>query len=144
MHIILYLKMLLFIVTVLGQDNYLMGSRTSSTWLNSELTPDEDSSGLDYMLALSLQTDGEFLPGNGDGTQWSRMWDYNQRMSNMPSFTSPPNNNYPNLTTGTNALVEDLHQTGKCCNSFTSTILQVSLLFSMYMSLFFSRNHAAL
>lgn len=98
---------------LLGQDNYLMGSRTSSTWLNSELTPDEDSSGLDYMLALSLQTDGEFLPGNGDGTQWSRMWDYNQRMSNMPSFTplSPPNNNYPNLTTGTNALVEDLHQT---------------------------------
>lgn len=74
------------------------------------------------MLALSLQSDGELLPGNGDDTQWSRMWDYNERMSNMPSFTplSPPNNNYPNLTTGTNALGGDLHQTGKCGHSFTS------------------------
>lgn len=120
LHRILYLKMFLFIVTVLGQDNYLTSSRTSSAWLNSELTPDEDSSGLDYMLALSLQTDGEFLAGSGDGTEWGRMWGYNERMSNAPSFAalSPPNNNYPNLTTGTNALVEDLHQTGKCCSRF--------------------------
>lgn len=122
MLIIQCLKLGLFPLTVLGQDNYPIGSRTSGTWLNRGLNPDEDPSGLDYMLALSLQSDGELLAGNGDGTQWSRMWDYNERMSNIPSFTplSLPNNNYPDLTTGTNALREDLHQTGRCCNSFTT------------------------
>lgn len=119
LHVIMYLKLLLSILAVLGQDNNVMGSRTSASWFNSELTPDEDSSGLDYMLALSLQSDGELLPGNDDA-QWSRMWDYNARLSNIPSFTplSPPNNNY-NFTTGTNALVEDLNQTGKSSSSFT-------------------------
>lgn len=103
-----------------GQDDFLLSSsRTSSVWPNRELTPDEDSSGLDYMLALSLQSDGELLSGGGDDSQWSGIWDYNigktpSTSGNTPLF--PPNNNYPNFTTGTNAVVEDPYQTGKCCN----------------------------
>lgn len=119
-------------LTVLSQDNDPMGGRTSSTWLNGELTADEDSSGLDYMLALSLQSDGELLVGNGQDTQWSRMWDYKERISNMSSFSphSPPNNDYPNLLTGSNALGEDLHQTGKFA-IVSLTNLKIRPLFSM-------------
>lgn len=71
------------------------------------------------MLALSLQSDGELLSGGGDDSQWSGIWDYNigktpSTSGNTPLF--PPNNNYPNFTTGTNAVVEDPYQTGNCCN----------------------------
>lgn len=130
--------MWLFTLIVLSQDNHPMGDRTSSTLLNSELTPDEDSSGLDYMLALSLQSDGELLVGSGHDTQWSRMWSNNERICNMPSLSpqSPPNNNYPNSLMGPNALGEDLHQTGNCCNSFTCKPQNKTVVF--YLNLFFS------
>lgn len=113
--------MWLFTLTVLNRDSDPRSRSTSSTWLNSELLPDEDSSSLDYMLALSLQSDGESLVGNGHDSQWSRMWDYNERISNHTSIgpQSLSNNNYPNLLMGSNALREDLHQSGKYYNSFT-------------------------
>uniref|UniRef100_A0A3Q3XHB5 TRAF-type zinc finger domain-containing protein 1 n=1 Tax=Mola mola TaxID=94237 RepID=A0A3Q3XHB5_MOLML len=67
-----------------------------------ELTPDEDSSGLDYLLALSLQSDGESVAGDGDSSLWSSIWDHNITKTSNTSVNaplSPANNNYPNLTT---------------------------------------------
>lgn len=60
---------------------------------------DEDSSGLDYMLALSLQSDGE--PGaagtGGAGgrepSPWSSIWDHRPVSTSQSSTVSPPNNN---------------------------------------------------
>ncbi|XP_070690634.1 TRAF-type zinc finger domain-containing protein 1-like isoform X2 [Pempheris klunzingeri] len=94
---------------VLGQSDFLTSS-SSSAWPHSELTLDEDSSGLDYMLALSLQSDGESVAG-GEGNLWSGIWDHKiGKTSNTSSPLSPPNNNHPNFTTSTSA-VQDHDQT---------------------------------
>ena len=57
---------------------------------------DEDSSGLDYMLALSLQTDTE--PGAGgarvrEPSPWSSIWDHRAVSTVQSSTLTPPNNN---------------------------------------------------
>ncbi|XP_070712195.1 TRAF-type zinc finger domain-containing protein 1-like [Pempheris klunzingeri] len=94
---------------LLGQSDFLTSS-SSSAWPHSELTLDEDSSGLDYMLALSLQSDGESVAG-GEGNLWSGIWDHKiGKTSNTSSPLSPPNNNHPNFTTSTSA-VQDHDQT---------------------------------
>lgn len=85
-------------------------SSSSSTWPQSEHTLDEDSSGLDYMLALSLQSDGESFPGGLEPKMWSGIWDHNIGKSNSP--LSPPNNNYPSFSVGTStSTIQDLDQT---------------------------------
>lgn len=110
---------------MLDQSDFLTSS-SSSAWPHSKLTPDEDSSGLDYMLALSLQSDGESLAGGVEGNLWSGsgIWDHKiEKTSNSSINTplSPPNNNYPTFTTGTSA-VDDHGQTGKWCNSVDKNI----------------------
>ncbi|CAG5923367.1 unnamed protein product [Menidia menidia] len=89
----------------LDQGDFRHGS--SSMWPPSEHTPDEDSSGLDYMLALSLQSDGESVAGGVDGSVWSDIWHHSFGKSNtsVNSSLSPPNNNYPNFTGGTSTSV---------------------------------------
>lgn len=97
---------------LLGQTDFLRGSSgSSSVWPQSEPTLDEDSSGLDYMLALSLQSDGESMAGGGEGNMWSDIWDHKiGKSANSP--LSPPNNNYPNFTVGTSlSSVQDHDQT---------------------------------
>ncbi|XP_061842254.1 TRAF-type zinc finger domain-containing protein 1 [Nerophis lumbriciformis] len=60
---------------------------------------DEDSSGLDYMLALSLQTDGESMAGSGEASLWSDIWDHTKT-------SSTSNNNYSNFPPRTSAVQE--------------------------------------
>ncbi|XP_035514033.1 LOW QUALITY PROTEIN: TRAF-type zinc finger domain-containing protein 1 [Morone saxatilis] len=99
---------------MLGQSDFLSSSG-SSAWPHSELTLDEDSSGLDYMLALSLQSDGESVAGGVEGNLWSGIWDHKIGKTPNTSLNSPfpqPNNNYPNFTSGTStSAVQDLDQT---------------------------------
>ena len=99
---------------MLEQSDFLSSSSSGSAWPHSDFTLDEDSSGLDYMLALSLQSDGDSVAGGVEGNLWSGIWDHKigktSNTSNSP--LSPPNNNYPNFTTSTSA-VQDHDQTGK-------------------------------
>uniref|UniRef100_A0A8C7Z8F7 TRAF-type zinc finger domain-containing protein 1 n=1 Tax=Oryzias sinensis TaxID=183150 RepID=A0A8C7Z8F7_9TELE len=61
-------------------DDFLHGSSNNAR-SHSESPSDEDSPGLDYMLALSLQGDGG--PGAGvEGNMWSDIWDHNIGKSN--------------------------------------------------------------
>ncbi|CAJ1068210.1 TRAF-type zinc finger domain-containing protein 1 [Xyrichtys novacula] len=84
---------------LLDQSDFLTSS-SSSTWPHSEFTADEDSSGLDYMLALSLQSDGDSVAGGMEGNLWSGIWDDKiGKTSNLNSSLMPPNNNYPNFST---------------------------------------------
>ncbi|KAM9858279.1 TRAF-type zinc finger domain-containing protein 1 isoform 1-T2 [Aulostomus maculatus] len=96
---------------LLEQRDFL--SHGSSTWPVSSQTQDEDSSGLDYMLALSLQSDRESVAGGVEGNPWSDIWDHTIGRTSNTSVgcqLSTPNNNYPNFTTGTSP-VQDLDQT---------------------------------
>ncbi|XP_078809138.1 TRAF-type zinc finger domain-containing protein 1 isoform X1 [Oryzias latipes] len=93
-------------------SDFLHGSSNNAK-SHSESPSDEDSPGLDYMLALSLQGDGG--PGAGvEGNMWSDIWDHNIGKSNTsanPSF-SLPNNNYSNFSGGTvTSAVRDYDQT---------------------------------
>lgn len=60
---------------------------------------DEDSSGLDYMLALSLQSDGEpgaagtRGAGGSEPSPWSSIWDHRPVSTSQSSAVSAPNNN---------------------------------------------------
>lgn len=95
------------------EQSDILSRSSSSAWPHSSQTQDEDSSGLDYMLALSLQSDGESVAGGMDGNLWSDIWDHKiGKTSNtsVGSPLSPPNNNYPNFTTSTSA-VQDYDQT---------------------------------
>lgn len=108
-------KCIFFPLVVLDQRDFLTSSSSSSSaWPHSELTPDEDSSGLDYLLALSLQSDGESVAGDGDSSLWSSIWDHNITKTSNTSINTPlsqANNNYPNLTC--TSVAEDHSQTGK-------------------------------
>ncbi|KAM3611359.1 uncharacterized protein V6R79_017099 [Siganus canaliculatus] len=102
----------------LGQSDFLPGSTSNSSrsrWPQDGLPQDEDSSGLDYMLALSLQTDSDSVAGGVDGNLWSAIWDHKSGKTSNTSANSPffsPNNNYPNITTGiTTHEVQDHDQT---------------------------------
>ncbi|XP_041856325.1 TRAF-type zinc finger domain-containing protein 1 isoform X2 [Melanotaenia boesemani] len=88
--------------------------RGSSAWPRTEQPLDEDSSGLDYMLALSLQSDGESVAGGLEGNMWSDVWDHKIGKTNTSVYPSffPTNNNYPNFTEGTSpGAVQDHDQT---------------------------------
>lgn len=97
---------------LLGQSDFLTSSSSASTWPQSELALDEDSSGLDYMLALSLQSDGESGAGGVEGNPWSGIWYHTTGKTSNTSQFSLPNNNYPNFTTSTGtSAVQDHDQT---------------------------------
>ncbi|XP_019956639.2 TRAF-type zinc finger domain-containing protein 1 [Paralichthys olivaceus] len=96
--------------------SHLLGQRSfqnsSSTWQHVDQTRDEDSSGLDYMLALSLQSDGESVAGGIDSNLWSDIWDHKTSNTSVNSALSPPNNNFPHFTTGmSTSTVQDHDQT---------------------------------
>ncbi|XP_028269767.1 TRAF-type zinc finger domain-containing protein 1 [Parambassis ranga] len=97
----------------LGQGDFLHSS--SSAWPHSENTvQDEDSSGLDYMLALSLQSDGDSVAGGVESNMWKDIWDHKSGKSStsVNSLLSSPNNNYPNFSVGTSSsAVQDHEQT---------------------------------
>lgn len=89
--------------------NHLLGdsdfdSQSSRLWSHQRF-PDEDSSGLDYMLALSLQSDSEPGAGGGRGVGgqsnlWSSIWEQRPASTSdsSPLSPPPPNNNYPSST----------------------------------------------
>ncbi|XP_029998732.1 TRAF-type zinc finger domain-containing protein 1 [Sphaeramia orbicularis] len=89
--------------------------QSSSVWPHDARMLDDDSSGLDYMLALSLQSDGESVAGGGEASLWSDIWDHTIGKTSNTSFSSPlslPNNNYPNFSTVTSTSpVQDRDQT---------------------------------
>lgn len=92
--------------SLLGQSDFLH-SRSGSTWAHTEHTLDDDSSGLDYMLALSLQTEGDTGARGVEGNVWSDIWDHKIGKSN----TSLSNNNYPDFTVGSStSAVQDHDQ----------------------------------
>ncbi|KAL3063269.1 hypothetical protein OYC64_002943 [Pagothenia borchgrevinki] len=95
---------------LLGPADFLNSSSSSSSsssaWPQSELRLAEDSSGLDYMLALSLQTDGEPGAGGVEGNLWSGIWDHKIEKPSVNSSLCPPNNNYSNFTTVTSPVQE--------------------------------------
>ncbi|KAG7488874.1 hypothetical protein JOB18_000091 [Solea senegalensis] len=93
---------------LLGQRDYL---NSSAAWPHAGQTHDEDSSGLDYMLALSLQSDGESVAGGVEDSLWSDIWDHKRSSTSVNTF-APPNNNYPLFSTGTSTTpVQDPDQT---------------------------------
>lgn len=98
---------------VLGPSDFLS---SSSTWPYAGQTQDEDSSGLDYMLALSLQGDGEPVAGGIESNLWSDIWDNKaEKTSNtsVNSLLTSTNNNYTHFTAGTSrSAVQDHDQTG--------------------------------
>ncbi|KAF7669622.1 hypothetical protein LDENG_00166700 [Lucifuga dentata] len=86
---------------------------SNSIWPRGEQTRDEDSSsGLDYLLALSLQSDGESVADSKERASWTDVWGHVfGKTSGMSSFY-PPNNNYQNLTTATTTSgIQDQDQT---------------------------------
>ncbi|KAI5613045.1 TRAF-type zinc finger domain-containing protein 1, partial [Silurus asotus] len=118
---------------LLDQDTELETNNNSLLWPLSQL-PDSDSSGLDYLLALSLQSDGDTEEPDIQQGLWTDVWD--QRLGRTPvpttfssQLSSPNNNNTPASTnTSTEIMLpcefceelfpeEDLilHQTG--CNT---------------------------
>ncbi|XP_054466610.1 TRAF-type zinc finger domain-containing protein 1 isoform X2 [Anoplopoma fimbria] len=97
---------------LLGQSDFRSSSSSSSAWPQSELTLNEDSSGLDYMLALSLQSDVESVAGGVEGNLWSGIWDHKIGKTSNSSVNSPlppPNNNYPNFSTSTSTSAVQEH-----------------------------------
>lgn len=130
---------------MLDRSDFLPSSSSSSSaWSHSEFTPDEDSSGLDYMLALSLQSDGESMAGGVEGNLWSGIWDHKIEKTSNTSVTtplSPPNNNYPNFTT---SAVEDHGQTGKWCDRGDNNTSNDVFLSVLIISNGFCRHHATL
>ncbi|XP_015828534.3 TRAF-type zinc finger domain-containing protein 1 isoform X2 [Nothobranchius furzeri] len=86
----------------LEQSDFLSGS--SRAWLPNACTEDEDSSGLDYMLALSLQCDGDSVAGGAEGNVWRDPWDQKIEKSNtsVKSSLSESNYNHPVFSGGTN------------------------------------------
>lgn len=96
--------------SVMANNNYSMASLA---WPAGQ-SLGEDSANLDYLLALSLQSDGDTGDlGGGEGALWTDVWDHKLgRMSNTGSLISPISapNNYQHITTGTNT---DLDQTGE-------------------------------
>lgn len=61
----------------LGQGDFMHGS-------SGVCPPDEESSGLDYdyMLALSLQGDGESAAGGAEDSVWRNIWDHEDKKTN--------------------------------------------------------------
>ena len=105
---------------MLEQDELLRNSgdnNNSSPWSHVDQSFGEDSSSLDYLLALSLQTDGEAGDHGSEGALWTDVWDHKfGRISNTTTTSSsplsPPNNNYQHLAAGT-SITEDQDQTGQ-------------------------------
>ncbi|XP_078141446.1 TRAF-type zinc finger domain-containing protein 1 isoform X1 [Centroberyx gerrardi] len=89
---------------LLEQDDILSSSNNNnSAWPHVDPSLDEDSSSLDYLLALSLQSDGEAGEQGVEVPLWSDVWDHKLgRTSNtsLISPLSPPNNNFQHLATG--------------------------------------------
>lgn len=100
-HMLSQLRFIIVSFLVLGQRDFV---NSGTAWHH------DTDSGLDYMLALSLQSDGDSVAGGVDSSQWSDIWEH------MPSNTSadtPPNNNRPLFTSGTSSsAVQDHGQTG--------------------------------
>ncbi|XP_056153444.1 TRAF-type zinc finger domain-containing protein 1 isoform X2 [Lampris incognitus] len=65
---------------------------------------EDDSSSLDYLVALSLQSDGETGGQGGEGGLWNDVWSHKLgKTPNMSLFPpdSPPKNRYQRLAAGT-------------------------------------------
>lgn len=75
-----------------NQSDFLTSSSSSSSsnpWSSRDLTPDEDLLDLDYMLALSLQTDGESMAGGVEAPcEFAKMFSTSVN-ANFTSGTSP-------------------------------------------------------
>ncbi|KAJ8379317.1 hypothetical protein SKAU_G00000950 [Synaphobranchus kaupii] len=82
----------------------LSNNNNSVTWPDG-LSPVDDPASLDYLLALSLQNDGDMGDRLGNqGGFWNDGWaDSNALLPSLISQLSHPNNNYRNLTPDNNA-----------------------------------------
>ncbi|KAM4616633.1 TRAF-type zinc finger domain-containing protein 1 isoform 2-T2 [Polymixia lowei] len=101
---------------LLEQEDILGGSsNNNSSWPQVYRSAEEDSSSLDYLLALSLQSDGEMVDQGGEGALWTDVWDHKLGRSpntSLISPLSPPNNNYQHFATGTSmSAVQEYEQT---------------------------------
>ncbi|KAM3867499.1 TRAF-type zinc finger domain-containing protein 1 [Diretmus argenteus] len=98
---------------LLEQEEILSSSNNNSTWPHVDQSLDEDSSSLDYLLALSLQSDGEAGDHGVEGALWTDVWDHKLGRTSNTSLISPlsPPNNYYHLATSTHiSTVQDQDQ----------------------------------
>ncbi|XP_047674790.1 TRAF-type zinc finger domain-containing protein 1 isoform X2 [Tachysurus fulvidraco] len=115
---------------LLDQDTELENNNNSLLWPLNQL-PDSDSSGLDYLLALSLQSDGDTEEPDVQQGLWTDVWDRRYGRAPAPGtfssqISSGNNNNTPASTNTSSEIMlpcefceelfpeEDLilHQTG--------------------------------
>ncbi|XP_051954022.1 TRAF-type zinc finger domain-containing protein 1-like [Xyrauchen texanus] len=84
---------------LLDQEGELGNYNNSLLWSLGQL-PDDDSSSLDYMLALSLQSEGDLEDQGGQEGVWTDVWDYHpERISAHSNLTTQlPNNTNINCT----------------------------------------------
>uniref|UniRef100_A0A3P9A3T5 TRAF-type zinc finger domain-containing protein 1 n=1 Tax=Esox lucius TaxID=8010 RepID=A0A3P9A3T5_ESOLU len=113
---------------VLGHNNNDMASLA---WPEGQSVA-EDSASLDYLLALSLHSDGDTGDaGGGEGALWTDVWDHKfGRMSNTdPILPISPPNNYHQITTSTNkAPVHDHTETMLPCEFCEELFPEVDLI----------------
>lgn len=88
--------------SVLDQEAELENNNNSLLWPLSHL-PGSDSSGLDYLLALSLQSDGDTEEPDMQQGLWTDVWDRRLGRAPAPStfisqISSANNNNTPAST----------------------------------------------
>lgn len=94
----------MIVSSVLDQDAELENNN-SLLWPLSQL-PDSDSSGLDYLLALSLQSDGDTEEPDVHQGLWTDVWDlrlgrapapdtFSSQISSTNNNNTPASNNIP-------------------------------------------------
>ena len=89
----------------------MVGNNNSVGWPSAQ-PPGDDTLSLDYMLALSLQSERDV---SGEGALWTDVWDHQFGRSSkaFPSSShASPNNNFHHITTGT-SMTPDEDQTGQ-------------------------------
>ncbi|XP_067084086.1 TRAF-type zinc finger domain-containing protein 1 [Osmerus mordax] len=85
---------------------HVVGNNNSVGWPAAQ-PPGDDTLSLDYMLALSLQSDGD---AGGEGALWTDVWDhqFGRTSKEFPSSShASPNNNFHHITTGTSMTPDD-------------------------------------
>lgn len=120
----------LLLLLALERGDFLRGG--GDGWPLGDHAAGEDSSNLDYMLALSLQSDGEPVTRGAEGNMWSNIWGQKAENSSGTSSFSKSGFNQPNLSGGTNTgSVQDESPTGKILTGFnTKSCAAVSLITS--------------
>lgn len=120
---------IVFVFIVQNQSDFLTSSSSSSSnpWSSRDLTPDEDLLDLDYMLALSLQNDGESMAGGVEAPcEFEKM------------FSTSVNANF---TSGTNPVANAAQMVKHVAQYTLNFYVSISII-TMLMDFFYRHNAA--